>query len=92
MLVVVGDIKHRPAFPKLEICIMRSYPIKSRALFNNEKLCIVSSACSSLGVTCGQTRSQALLFCVRVFSKLFRYAEYFSQNVNYSFLENPSIL
>ena len=50
------------------------------------------SACSSIGVTCGQTRSQALLFCVGVFFKLFRYAQYLSQNVNYSFLDNLSIV
>jgi hypothetical protein len=35
-LVDVGHIyRYRPAFHKLEICIMRSYPIKSKlALFN----------------------------------------------------------
>ena len=46
MLVDVGHIKHRPAFPKLEICIMRSYPIKSRTLFNN--LSKVQGSCSQI--------------------------------------------
>jgi hypothetical protein len=73
MLVDVGHIKtYRPAFHKLEICIMRSYPIKSRALFVQliksggvvivegsqvMKNSAASSACSSIGMTCGQIRS-----------------------------------
>ena len=60
-------------------------------LTNNEKFC--SLLCMQLykSEMC-QTRSLALLFCVRVLFKLFRYAHDLSQNVNYSFLDHPSIV
>jgi hypothetical protein len=54
---------------------------------------VASSAGISIGVTCAKLVSK-LFFLVSsmVFSKLFRYAQYLSQNVHDSFLENPLIV
>ena len=91
MFVDVGDIKtYRLAFPKLEICIMRSYPIKSRTLFNNlskvqgscsqiMKNSVASSACGFIGVT-----------CAKLVPKLFSFVSGFS--LNYYMLSPISFL
>ena len=80
MFVDVGDIKtYKPAFPKLEIWIMRSYPIKSRALFNNlskvQGSCsqmvrnsVGSFVCGFIGVTCRAKLVPKLFFFVSGFS------------------------
>ena len=60
-------------------------------LTNNENFCSLFCMRLYRGDMC-QACSKALLFCVGVFFKLFRRAQYLSQNVNYSFLENLSIV
>jgi hypothetical protein len=96
--------RHRLAFPKLEICIMRSYPIKSRALFNN--LSKVQRSCSQVmkNSIASYLHSAPWRMPNSIVHKLFFFVlgfslNYFAMpnifpriNVNYSVLDNPSIV